>query len=113
MNVPSRDMPGFAWLEIGAPTATKEHGVRYVASLLGYDMKDVVYYGDAANDLDVMQCVGEAVAVANAEVKVRDAARIVIGEASTGAVARDLLRRLGLKPAPQQSTPLSRQAALE
>jgi HAD superfamily hydrolase (TIGR01484 family) len=97
--VESRDMSGFAWLEVGASTATKAHAVKYLASRLGYSMKDVVYYGDAANDLEVMSLVGEAVAVANAEPDVLHAADRVIGEAKSGAVVLDLLERLDLSNA--------------
>ena len=94
----SRDKPGFAWLEVSAPTATKVHGVDYLASLFGCSMNDVVYYGDAANDLEVMSLVGEAVAVANADSNVLLAADRVIDEARTGAVVRDLLNLLSLEP---------------
>lgn len=66
MTVPSRDKPGFVWLEIGAPTVTKEHAVALLASRFGYTLDDIVYYGDAASDLNVMLLAGEAIAVANA-----------------------------------------------
>jgi hydroxymethylpyrimidine pyrophosphatase-like HAD family hydrolase len=98
VTIRSRDKPGFAWLEIGAPTATKAHAVKYLAAQFGYSLNDVVYYGDAASDLEAMTLVGEAVAVANAEADVRLAADRVIEEARTGAVVRDLLKRLSLAP---------------
>jgi hydroxymethylpyrimidine pyrophosphatase-like HAD family hydrolase len=92
----SRDQPGCAWLEIGSENATKAHGVSHIASLLQIPLPEVVYYGDAAGDLGPMAIVGEAVAVANAEDDVLAAADRIIGSAGSGAVASDLLERLGL-----------------
>lgn len=91
----SHDRPGFAWLEIGSAAGTKADAVARVASLLGYPMESVVYYGDSTNDLEVMQVVGEAVAVSNAESRVLDAAKRIIGSSKSGAVVLDLLEQLG------------------
>lgn len=92
----SRDRPGFSWLKVSAPSATKSDAVLRLAERFGLTMDDVVYYGDGANDLQVMNLVGEAVAVANADSEVLAAADRVIGAASTGAVAKDILDQVGL-----------------
>ena len=92
----SRDQPGFAWLEIGGATATKAHGVANVASLLKLTMAEVVYYGDAGNDLAAMTMVGEAVAVSNADAEVLKIADRIIGSAESGAVVVDILKQLGM-----------------
>jgi hydroxymethylpyrimidine pyrophosphatase-like HAD family hydrolase len=59
-------------------------------------MADVVYYGDAANDLAAMTMVGEAVAVSNADAEVLQIADRIIGSAESGAVVLDLLIQLGM-----------------
>jgi hydroxymethylpyrimidine pyrophosphatase-like HAD family hydrolase len=80
----SRDMPDFAWFEIASPNATKAYAIKYLASLFNCQMKDVVYYGEAASDLGAMNLAGEAVAVANAEADVLLAADRVIEDARDG-----------------------------
>lgn len=59
-------------------------------------MAEVVYYGDAANDLAAMAIVGEAVAVSNADAEVLQIADRIIGSAESGAVVFDLLTQLGM-----------------
>lgn len=44
---------------------SKEVGVKMLAEQLGYDIKDVFAFGDAANDLEMINSVGTGVAMGN------------------------------------------------
>ncbi|MEY4580244.1 MAG: haloacid dehalogenase-like hydrolase, partial [Pseudomonadota bacterium] len=53
-------------------------------------LEDVMYIGDAGNDLVALAIVGHPVAMADASPAVKQAARRIIGRAQDGAVAEAL-----------------------
>lgn len=53
-------------IEISYKDAGKRSGVQYLAGLLGIDRKDIAAFGDADNDIDMIQFAGYGVAMGNA-----------------------------------------------
>ena len=53
-------------IEISYKDAGKRSGVQYLAGLLGIDRKDIAAFGDADNDIDMIQFAGCGVAMGNA-----------------------------------------------
>jgi hydroxymethylpyrimidine pyrophosphatase-like HAD family hydrolase len=70
----------------------KGDGVRLIARELGIPIDQVAVFGDSENDLAMIESVPNSVAVANASVAVRDAARWHIGPAADDSVADALLQ---------------------
>jgi len=68
----------------------KGSAVRAVASAYGVDLKDVMYVGDANNDLSALQVVGCPVAMGNASVGVRQVARKTVGHVDEAGLAQAL-----------------------
>ena len=78
----------------GMPTGWgKGSGVRVLAEALGCTMDQVVVFGDADNDLSMLEAVPNSVAVAGATPAAASAARWHIGACEDGAVA-DAMRAL-------------------
>jgi len=65
------------YLEFLHPTATKGTGIAALARALGVALADVAAFGDAANDIPMLEAVGHPVAMANAEEAVKRASRYV------------------------------------
>ena len=53
-------------IEISYKDAGKRSGVQYLAGLLGIDRKDIAAFGDADNDIDMIEFAGLGVAMGNA-----------------------------------------------
>ena len=53
-------------IEISYKDAGKRSGVQYLAGLLGIDRKDIAAFGDADNDIDMIQFAGYGVVMGNA-----------------------------------------------
>jgi Cof subfamily protein (haloacid dehalogenase superfamily) len=68
----------------------KGSAVRAVASAYGVDLKDVMYVGDANNDLSALRVVGCPVAMGNGTSAVRQAARITVGHVDDAGLAQAL-----------------------
>lgn len=79
------------WCDIVPTGFTKATGVEALETMLGVRAADVVAFGDSDNDLAMLEHVGEAVAVANANDRVRAVARWHIGSAEDEAVPHALL----------------------
>ncbi|MDE0026841.1 MAG: HAD hydrolase family protein [Spirochaetaceae bacterium] len=82
-------------LEAVAPGGTKGHAVKRLADLLGLDRRHVLAIGDNANDLDMLNWAGTAVAMANATAEVRAAAHFVTTSNADAGVAAALERVIG------------------
>lgn len=85
-------VPDYHWLELVHPLATKAAGVEAVAAVAGAG-RQLLCIGDAPNDLPMLALADIAVAVANADEQVKQAADAVIGHHDQEAVAA-LLERL-------------------
>jgi Cof subfamily protein (haloacid dehalogenase superfamily) len=55
--------------ELGDKRTTKEAGLRWAAETLGISLTDIVAFGDADNDISVIETVGMGVAMANGSVE--------------------------------------------
>lgn len=64
-------------LEFYSPLATKRSGTEFFCQYLGVDPKDVVSFGDAENDRQMMEYTGRCVAVGNAIQNLKDMADFV------------------------------------
>lgn len=69
---------------------SKGSALESVAQAYGIDMRDVMYVGDADNDLSALQRVGHPVAMANASTSVLEVARHVVGHVDAGGLAQAL-----------------------
>jgi Cof subfamily protein (haloacid dehalogenase superfamily) len=70
---------GWWWLTVQDVAVSKGHGLRALAERLGIDLADTVAFGDAANDIPMLEAAGHGVAVANALDEVKAVADEVIG----------------------------------
>ena len=84
--------PGY--VEITAPEATKRGALEYLARDWGVEAGRAVACGDGLNDLDMLEWAGFAVAMAEADARVREAADLVVPQVEIG----ELLRRLASLP---------------
>ena len=67
-------LSGAPFVEVMAQGVTKATGIAQVCARLGIDRHEVLAFGDALNDLEMLEWAGHGVAVANAIDVVRDAA---------------------------------------
>lgn len=82
----SKSLPHF--LELAAPEVTKATGFALVAEKLGVPLERVVGFGDGENDVELLESVGYAVAVANAHERVLAVADLVCPPAAEEGVAQ-------------------------
>jgi 5-amino-6-(5-phospho-D-ribitylamino)uracil phosphatase len=85
--------PGWHWLTVQSPLATKAHALRELASNLGIELANTTAFGDEINDIPMFKAVGRGVAVANAVDALKAVAREVIGPHHEDSVVRYLMRR--------------------
>ncbi|MGI0504296.1 HAD-IIB family hydrolase, partial [Burkholderia sp. ZZQ-2] len=65
---------GAPFVEVMAEGVTKATGLARLCEHLGIDRADVVAFGDALNDVEMLRWAGHGVAMADAEPLVHDAA---------------------------------------
>ncbi len=82
----SKSLPEF--LELAATEVTKATGFALVAEQLGVPLDRVVGFGDGENDVELLESVGYAVAVANAHERVLAVADFVCPSAAEEGVAQ-------------------------
>lgn len=89
--------PGWHWLTVHDRKATKGQAVRTLMEIRGLAGHELIAFGDAANDLELLGIASTAVAVGNAAPEVRERATHVIGTNEEDSVARfiDEHRRSG------------------
>ncbi|MEY4581158.1 MAG: hypothetical protein RL701_5861 [Pseudomonadota bacterium] len=83
-------MPDTSFVALTAKGVDKGSALRAIAQEYGVTLEDVMYIGDAGNDLVALAIVGHPVAMADASPAVKQAARRIIGRAQDGAVAEAL-----------------------
>jgi len=84
----SKSLPHF--LELAAPEVSKATGFALVAQELGVPLGRVVAFGDGENDVELLESVGYAVAVAHAHERVLAVADLVCPPAAEEGVAQVL-----------------------
>lgn len=83
-------MPDTTFVGITPRGVCKGSALQSIAEALGIAMAEVMYVGDAGNDLSAMQRVGYPVAMGNADEDVRRAARHVVGSVEHAGLAEAL-----------------------
>jgi len=84
-------MPGTQFVGFTRAGVSKASAMRTIALEYGIDMRDVMYIGDSGNDIPALRVVGHAVAMANSDPAVIEAAGRVVAHVDEGGVA-DALR---------------------
>jgi Cof subfamily protein (haloacid dehalogenase superfamily) len=83
-------MPGTRFVGLTKEGVSKGSALRRVAGQYGIDLRDVMYVGDAGNDLSALRIVGHPVAMANADPAVLEAAGHTVGHVDDGGLAQAL-----------------------
>ena len=91
--LPTDGGPAGFYLEVQPSQVSKWHGLRRLAAHLGVAEAAICAVGDERNDLSMLRAAGLGVAMGNAPVEVKAAARLVIGRHDEDALA-DLVDRL-------------------
>jgi Cof subfamily protein (haloacid dehalogenase superfamily) len=83
-------MPDTQFVGITKEGVSKGNAIRSVAAAYGILLGDVMYVGDAGNDLSALRIVGHPVAMANADPAVRKVAAHLVGHVDEGGLAQAL-----------------------
>jgi Cof subfamily protein (haloacid dehalogenase superfamily) len=83
-------MPGTCFVGLTKEGVSKGSALRSVAEQYGVALRDVMYVGDAGNDLSALRIVGHPVAMANADPAVLEAAAHTVGHVDNGGLAQAL-----------------------
>lgn len=59
-------------VELYTPETNKAAGLKYVANYLGYQKEDIIAFGDAHNDIEMLQFAHHGVAMANAQDRLKE-----------------------------------------
>lgn len=83
--------PGWFWLAMQSPQATKDRAVAELADRLGVALDDLAVFGDHWNDIPMFGLAGAAIAVANAADELKAHATTVIGPNEDDSVVKYIL----------------------
>ncbi len=83
-------MPDTRFVNLTVAGVDKSTAVRTVAAEYGIPLADVMYVGDAPNDVPALRIVGHPVAVGNAEPEAREAAARLVAGVDEGGLAEAL-----------------------
>lgn len=83
-------MPGVHFIGMTRAGTNKGSALRAIAAAYGVDLRDVMYVGDAPNDLPALKIVGHPVAMGNAAPVVRAAAERSVGHVDDAGLAQAL-----------------------
>lgn len=83
-------MPDTQFVGLTRQGVTKGSAMRSIAEEYGLSLQDVMYVGDAGNDLSALRIVGHPIAMANADPEVLKAARHCVGHVDRGGLAQAL-----------------------
>jgi Cof subfamily protein (haloacid dehalogenase superfamily) len=83
-------MPDVRFIGMTREGVSKGSAITSIAAAYGIDLADVMYVGDAGNDLPAFRVVGHPVAMGNAEHGVLDAVERVVGHVDAGGLAEAL-----------------------
>ena len=91
------------FLEFSRKDITKGSGLAFLAGRLGIEQARVVAFGDAENDIELLEWAGYGVAVANADDGLRTLADLVCPSADEEGVAQVLEAYLAAYPTTARS----------
>lgn len=83
-------MPDVRFVGLTRTGVSKGAAISAVATAYGVDLRDVMYVGDASNDLPALEIVGCPVAMGNAEAAVMAAAAHTVSHVDAGGLAQAL-----------------------
>jgi Cof subfamily protein (haloacid dehalogenase superfamily) len=83
-------MPDTVFVSLTRAGVSKGSAIRTIAAEYGIGLQDVMYVGDARNDLAALQIVGQPVAMGNADPVVREVATRVVGHVDAAGLAQAL-----------------------
>ncbi len=83
-------MPGTQFVGFTRAGVSKASAMRTIAAQYGIGLPDVMYVGDSGNDVSALRVVGYPVAMGNAELGVREAAKTTVGHVDAGGLAEAL-----------------------
>jgi Cof subfamily protein (haloacid dehalogenase superfamily) len=83
-------MPETQFVGLTHEGVTKGSAIRSIAEGYGIALQDVMYVGDAGNDLSALRIVGHPIAMGNADPAVLEAAGHVVGHVNQGGLAQAL-----------------------
>lgn len=86
---------GAPFVEVMAAGVTKAWGLEQLCTHLGITSDEVLAFGDAPNDVEMLQWAGRGVAMGNADAVVRDAADEIAPTHTEDGVAQVIERMLG------------------
>ncbi|MGT2907517.1 Cof-type HAD-IIB family hydrolase [Streptococcus dentiloxodontae] len=69
---------------------SKLKGIKYLGTLFGFELSEVMAFGDSDNDLEMLSDVGIGVAMGNGEAAVREGARYVTDSNNQNGIAKAL-----------------------
>lgn len=72
-------LPGWPWLNVHDRRASKDQAIATLAERYGLHQRELVVFGDQANDLSMLRNAHHAVAVSNASEDVKQVAHRIIG----------------------------------
>jgi hypothetical protein len=83
-------MPDTTFVGVTRAGVSKGTALTAAAAEYGFDLADVMYVGDAENDLPALRIVGHPVAMGNAAAPVLEVARLRVGHVDDGGLAQAL-----------------------
>jgi hypothetical protein len=81
-------MPDVRFVGLTRKGVSKGSAIRMVAEAYGVDLRDVMYVGDAGNDLPALRIVGHPIAMGNGDPAVRAAGARTVGDVESGGLAQ-------------------------
>jgi Cof subfamily protein (haloacid dehalogenase superfamily) len=93
-------MPDTRFIGITNAGVSKGSAIRTIAADYGIPLQQVMYVGDAGNDLAAMRIVGFPVAMRNASAEVRQAARQIVGDVDNAGLVEALELAMTASSAP-------------
>jgi len=89
--------PGFWWLTIHDKKACKSIALRELLNITGFKREQLTVFGDHINDIRMFELAGRAVAVENADERLKATADEIIGTNDDDSVVRYLLKKFKIK----------------
>ena len=89
-------MPDTQFVGLTSAGVTKGNAMKSIADEYGISLKDVMYVGDAPNDLSALRIVGHPIAMGNADPVVLKAAGRSVGHVDQGGLAQALTLALAI-----------------
>lgn len=96
--------PGVSFINVTHPDADKGRALEHAASHIDVSLPDVIAIGDGHNDLSMLQRVGTAIAMGQAEPEIKDVAHLVVPEVDVDGVVHAFRLSVERLTAPARSS---------